>query len=246
MGKIKSAVFILLGLIIELMMFTSVLAWQVSLQGDMCVALGLILITLPFFNKRIRSLLGRHYKLIAIVFYIISAITVVFISIITVLMIIAMHDNKTPSNANVIVFGSSLKNGKPNDMLQYRCDVAIEYMKNHPKAICVVSGGLFYGYYEGDAMKVYMVSKGADANRIFAENKAENTSQNINFSKVFLGDNKNVMLATSDFHMLRSKFFAKQEGLNAYALPSKTPFNNLLEAWVREYMALIKAYVLKY
>ena len=246
MGRIKSSVFIIIGLIIEIFMFTSVLAWQVSPQGDMVIALGLVLIAIPFLNKRIRVLLGRYYKMIAIALYIIASVIFVFISVMTILMINANHESNIPKDANIIVFGSSLNKDKPDDMLQFRCDVAIEYMKNHPDAICVVSGGLYYGYYEGDSMKNYMVSKGANSNHIFAEDKAENTSQNIIFSKAFLGDNKDVLLATSDFHMLRSKFFAKMYGLNAYALPSKTPFNNLVEAWVREYMALVKAYLFKY
>jgi uncharacterized SAM-binding protein YcdF (DUF218 family) len=209
MGKIKSSVFIIIGSIIEIFMFASVLAWQVSPQGIMVLALGLVLIAIPFLNKRLRALLGRYYKLIAIALYIIASITFVFIAVMTILMVNANHESNIPKSANIIVFGSSLIKDKPNDMLKFRCDVAIEYMKSHPNAICVVSGGLYFGYYEGDSMKAYMVSKGAEASHIFAENKAENTSQNLQFSKAFLGDNKDVLLATSDFHMMRSKFFCK-------------------------------------
>jgi vancomycin permeability regulator SanA len=245
MGKIKAIIFIALGAIILLFMVPSVIAWELCPEGGYCIIIGVILILIPFSYKSAEKLLGKYFGIFTKILIVLAAIAVLYIIVVTILMINAMHDSNIPEDANVIVLGSSLLNGKPRHMLEYRLDVAAVYLKAHPKANCVVSGGNYGSANEGEVMKTYLVNKSIQSDRVFVENKAANTLQNIEFSKKFLGDNKNVVIATSDFHMLRSKYFAKLDGLNAYALCAKTPISNFLEAWVREYLALIKAFVFK-
>jgi uncharacterized SAM-binding protein YcdF (DUF218 family) len=246
MGKIKSLIFIVLGVVIVLFMIPSALAWEIIPEGMYCIVLGVVLIVIPFVYKLVKRLFGEYFGIFTKLLILLTVVVILYIIVITIFMITAMHDNNIPEDANVIVLGSSLMNGKPRHMLEYRLDVAVSYLKNHQKAKCVVSGGDYGSANEGEVMKAYLVDKGIQSERVFVEDKAENTSQNIQLSKKFLDGNKNVVLATSDFHMLRSKFFAQREGLTAYALAAKTPISNFLETWVREYMALIKAYVFKY
>jgi uncharacterized SAM-binding protein YcdF (DUF218 family) len=190
MGKIKSLIFIVLGVIILLFMLPSVLAWEVNPEGDYCIVLGIILIIIPFVYKLVKRLFGKYFGIFTKLLLVLTAVVVLYLTVMSVLMIAAMVDKDIPIDANVIVLGSSLKDGKPRHMLAYRLDVAAVYLKNHQKAKCVVSGGDYDSANEGEVMKAYLVDKGIQSERVFVEDKAENTSQNIQLSKKFLDGNK--------------------------------------------------------
>jgi uncharacterized SAM-binding protein YcdF (DUF218 family) len=243
MGKIKSIILIVAGIVILLFMVPSVLVWELNPEGMYAIALAVILIVIPFIYQPLERLFGKYFGVFKKIILAVASMALIYIIIITAFMVTAMQDSNIPADANVIVLGSSLKDGKPRHMLEYRLDAAAGYLKNHPQANCVVSGGDYGSANEGEVMKTYLLEKGIQSERVFVENKAENTSQNIQFSKKYLKGNNNVVLATSDFHMFRSKLFAKRDGLTPYALSSKTPLSNFLEAWVREYLGLIKAFV---
>jgi len=241
MNRIKAIIFIVVGLVILMFMVPSVLVSEVIPEGQYCIAIGIVLIITPFLYKFAKRLFGKYFGILTKVLLVLTVIVVSYFIVCTSLMVNAMNDNNIPEDANVIVLGSSLLNGKPRHMLEYRLDVTALYLKNHSKAKCVVSGGNYGSANEGEVMKAYLVDKGIQSDRVFVENKAENTLQNIQLSKKFLSNNKDVVIATSDFHEFRSKYFARLEGLNPYALSAKTPISNFLETWLREYMAIVKA-----
>jgi len=148
-----------------------------------------------------------------------------------------------PEDSAVIVPGCLLVNGKPGRMLQNRLDTAAAYLYEHSSALCIVTGGFLDGYTEAGAMKNYLIEHGIAENHILVDDNSATTYENFKNAKKLLSGQKSVVITTDKFHQYRAKFYAKNLGLEPYALPSKTPARNLLHSWLREYLAVLKAWI---
>ena len=131
-------------------------------------------------------------------------------------------------------------------MLRYRLDAAERYLKAHPDAAAVVSGGRSPTeiYSEAEVMKNELVKRGIDASKIYLEDRSANTEENIRFSEQIISENKlpeQTAIATDSFHQLRAAVYANRAGLSPAPLSAKTPWGLLPSYWVREFFALAKA-----
>ena len=140
----------------------------------------------------------------------------------------------------VIVLGAAVHGDKVTWVLENRLNTAMEYMKEHPNAICVVSGGQGAGesVTEASAMKKYMVERGVDANRIYTEEKAKNTMENFENSKVIIdevvGNNARIVFVTTNFHVYRAGMVAREQGVNAVGIPAEDVWYLRLNNFLRE------------
>lgn len=102
----------------------------------------------------------------------------------------------------------------------YKVDKALELCKNKPYMNFIVSGGNLHKcktMTEAEFMAKYLQDKGINKDKIFVENKAKNTSENFTYSSQIVKDilkNNNkknkIGIVTSDFHMKRTKYIAKE------------------------------------
>lgn len=166
----------------------------------------------------------------------------------SVLMIKAAYFTPPPaeSEQTVVVLGCQTIGGKPSLMLSYRLDAAYAQLEPRPDIPVVVTGGWGNGETEPEAvvMKSYLRQLGIDDKRIHSENEARNTSENLEFSAEMIREKSlpdQAVIVTDGFHQLRSAYFAKQNGLTPYSLPSKTPWGLLPSYWVREFFGIFKA-----
>ncbi len=148
----------------------------------------------------------------------------------------------------LLVLGAGLRGAAPSEMLRLRMDTALGYLASHPQCRIIVSGGRGLGETrtEAEAMAEYLTKRGVDASRVFLEDKATSTIENLRLSKVLLQHNGGpppwkAAVVTSDFHQLRARMLAERVGLELQPLSAPTPWYLMLNACLREYFAVIKS-----
>ena len=152
----------------------------------------------------------------------------------------------------VIVLGAGLKGTEPSMILRERLNKAEAYMKANPEVICVVSGGQGPGedMTEAACMQAYLTERGIPAERILLEDKATSTWENLAFSldlmeKVKGERPKTVGVLSSEFHLFRAGFTAKQMGLETVTIPARTErLSYRINYFLREIAAVWKYAVL--
>ncbi|RKS85073.1 uncharacterized SAM-binding protein YcdF (DUF218 family) [Orbus hercynius] len=185
-----------------------------------------------------------RYSLIIIVLY--------FVLVNITIYYYASTLKPAPKADTMIVLGAQIidNSTKPGKLLQERLDIAIDYLKRNPETKVVVCGGLINGKTatEASVMQAYLMQQGIDSARIYQENQSTRTAHQFIYPKRMM-DLGSVVVATSDFHMLRSMMLAKRSGLDKItALPSATSYSNAEKytALWREPLALANSWLFDY
>ena len=150
----------------------------------------------------------------------------------------------------IVVLGCQVRGETPSRMLRHRLDTAFDAMQKHPDALCVVSGGKGSDELisEAEAMRRYLVAKGADESRIVMEDKSTNTFENIKFSFEItdkLGYDRDITIVTDGYHQYRAGLIARKQGAeNVTSYSAPTEFKFQATYWVREWMGLSRFFVL--
>ena len=147
----------------------------------------------------------------------------------------------------IIVLGAQMKADGPSKVLQMRLDKAYDYLVENPDTMVIVSGGQGTDEHvsEAQGMYDYLVKKGIEPERIRKEDQSRNTSQNIEFSSIFLDKgNHSVGIVTNNFHVFRATHIAEKSGYGqvyGIAAPSDLLMqgNNML----REFMGVMKDFL---
>ncbi|WP_227013981.1 YdcF family protein [Paenibacillus psychroresistens] len=150
------------------------------------------------------------------------------------------------ANANsMIILGAKLNGDQLSLALKNRMDVALTYLKSNPSTQVIVSGGQGSDELtsEAAAMKNYLIKNQIDVSRIQTEALSTSTFENIKFSRKLIQGEK-IILVSNDFHVLRAKMIAKNQGLIVDTLAAPTPKSVRIQLYGREYIALIKSFLL--
>ena len=94
-----------------------------------------------------------------------------------------------PSLDYVIVLGAKVKpDGSLSKTLKLRLDKALEYMKENPETMLVLSGakGDAEPCSEADAMETYLLGQGADPDHLLKEEQSFSTVENLAYSRVMI------------------------------------------------------------
>lgn len=129
----------------------------------------------------------------------------------------------------VIVLGAGVNGTVPSRSLRERLDAAYDYLVNHPENIAIVSGGQGNGedITEAECMFRYLTAKGISPDRIWMEDKATSTLENLRYSLDLIEGKTGVRPAktavlSSEYHLYRAKMFAGWLNLEAEMVPAKT------------------------
>lgn len=128
----------------------------------------------------------------------------------------------------VIVLGAGLDGAKPSRTLLDRLSRAKTYLEENPDAVCVVTGakGENEDVSEADAMYGWLTAQGIEESRIYREEKATNTYENLERSEALLESaglsDGGIGVVTSEYHVYRAQFCAKELGLTVSGIPAKT------------------------
>lgn len=212
-----------------------------------------ILLTLWGIFKRLNQI--EQYKLVTNVIGRIALILfIIWLSsflVIQGLIIYAISSSNEAVEVDyVLVLGAGLRGEEPSLTLSRRLDKSLEYLEMNPSVKAIVSGGQGPGetITEAEAMKRFLVKNGIEEQRIIKEDKSTNTKENIMFSKEILdrienGEIREIVIISSEFHLLRAQFLAKRNGLISYGIPAKTPRIVVLNYFMREYFAVVKSFI---
>lgn len=101
-----------------------------------------------------------------------------------------------PSLDYVIVLGAKVKpDGSLSKTLKLRLDKALEYMKENPETMLVLSGakGDAEPCSEADAMEIYLLGQGADPDHLLKEEQSFSTVENLAYSRVMIEKRENLL-----------------------------------------------------
>ena len=151
-----------------------------------------------------------------------------------------------PADAElVIVLGCQVNGEQPSLLLDHRIETAADYLRVHPSAVCIVSGGQGSNEAipEAECMRRGLIARGIDEARILTEARSSTTAENLDFSMALMRENGlhgPVVLVSNNFHLYRALQMAKARGLEASGLAAECDWYMLPTYVLREAMALVK------
>ena len=129
----------------------------------------------------------------------------------------------------VVVLGAKIRDSGPSASLWDRIHGAYDYLAAHPDVTAVLSGGQGADEPIPEAQAMYdeLVKLGIDENRLWMEDQATSTWENLNFSLDLIEAKTGVRPETlgvisSEYHLFRSSLFAKKCGVDFVGIPAKT------------------------
>ncbi|MCM1120821.1 MAG: YdcF family protein [bacterium] len=151
-----------------------------------------------------------------------------------------------PGADYMVVLGAQWKTGGPSDVLRRRLDRAVEYLRENPATVVVVSGGQGRDEImpEAEGMRQYLIDAGIEEDRILTEGSSTNTRENLVFSAGLIDSrNGRTVIVTNNFHVFRAVKIAEKQGYQAEGLAADSVVwmvpNNLL----REFFGVVKDFL---
>jgi uncharacterized SAM-binding protein YcdF (DUF218 family) len=161
------------------------------------------------------------------------------------------HIDKPGTADVVVVLGSGLVRGKVPPLLRARLDKGIDVWRRSVDqgraAVIIPSGGQGSDEPrpEGEAMAEYLVEQGVPAAAVLPETRSRNTDENLRLSRAVqqgAGLTGEVVVATSDYHVLRAAMLARSVGSDAEVVGARTARYYVPSAFLREFVAVIAAH----
>lgn len=163
-------------------------------------------------------------------------------------LILSQLDAAPPAGADVcIILGAQMKASGPSDVLQRRLDRALDYLRENPGTLVVVSGGQGSDepVSEARGMRDYLVARGIAQERILMEDASTSTWENLDYSaKLIDKDGDKVVVVTNNFHVFRAVAIARKQGYGAVqGMAASTHRGNLLNNLFREFLGVVKDFL---
>lgn len=256
--KLFSRLYIIFGAFTVICYASYLIKLIISPEGTLqllsCL-LVLLAVTVPFiFRRQLRALLGRLYLPMKI------AVSCAMIFYFVTLCILVCYIHLSPSAPPAadsgeervyVVFGAKVKEDGPTKALAARLDTAIDLMNTDGDAVCIVSGGQGPDepFTEAECMKSYMTERGIDSSRIYKEERASSTVENIEFSLELIRElgleDRSLVCISTDTHIPRIRLMCSHAGVEAEYIKAPTPMKQFLfTTWVREYMSYVKMLIM--
>ncbi len=206
------------------------------------------------FYPQVKAFAGRLWekpagKVLLCSAAVMTAVGVVLAAVISFFMVRAMNDRPQSSDTTVVVLGCKVKNGAPSRMLRKRLDAAYDFLVEEPDVKVIVSGGKGSDEIisEAQCMRDYLVGRGLSPERIYMEDKSEDTEQNLRYSKDIIereGLPERITIVTDGYHQLRAEMLADKLGMEAWNISADTSDWLIPTYWVREWIG-VTYYVLR-
>lgn len=129
----------------------------------------------------------------------------------------------------MVVLGAKVRHDGPSVSLWDRIYAAADYLEAHPDTIAVVSGGQGPDEPIAEAQAMYeeLTRLGVDPSRIWLEDKATSTWENLHFSLDLIEEKTGqrptkLGVLSSEYHLFRASLFAKACGVEFVGVPART------------------------
>lgn len=205
-----------------------------------CCLLGIIAfyeltrILLPYFPAAM-PLLRRIFTVCLVIGLIVVGIT-------EALIIHASFGSAEEPVDYVVVLGAKVRSDGPSVSLWDRIYAARDYLQENPHVIAVVSGGQGADEPITEAQAIYdeLVRMGISLDRVWMEDKATSTWENLWFSLDLIEEKtgsrpEKLGVLSSEYHLFRASLFAKACGVEFVGVPAKTSRpSQLINHYMRE------------
>ena len=203
-------------------------------------AVGALLLLYGLFRRKLPRLLRRIF---------LSALAAGAMLVLVSGFAILRQSGETPrQEGTVVILGCGVRGTVPSLMLQTRIDAAAEYLKAHPQARAVCSGGMGRGenISEGACIARVLTAAGIAPERLLIEDSSVNTEENLRRSLEIIekeGLSPHLILISSDYHLYRAAHMAARLGREAETVPAHTPLRLLPTYFLRECIAVVQEWV---
>lgn len=129
----------------------------------------------------------------------------------------------------IVVLGAKVNGTAPSLSLQDRIYAARDYLTAHPEVTAILSGGQGpdEGISEAECMFRGLTALGIPENRLWLEDKATSTWENLTFSLNLIEEKTGsrptrLGILSSEYHLYRAGLFARDCGVDAVGIPAAT------------------------
>ena len=134
----------------------------------------------------------------------------------------------------MVVLGAKVNGTAPSVSLSDRLDATYDYLTEHPQVIAILSGGQGEdeGISEAQCMFEQLTARGIDAQRLWLEEQATSTWENLKFSLNLIEEKTGIRpekigLLSSEYHLFRASLFARDCGVEAQGIPARTSWPSI-------------------
>ena len=129
----------------------------------------------------------------------------------------------------LVVLGAKVRVTGPSASLWDRIYGAYDYLESHPNVTAIVSGGQGDDEPTAEAYSMYeeLAALGIDPERIWIEDKATSTWENLHFSLDLIEEKtgkrpEKIGVLSSEYHLYRASLFTRACGVEFVGVPAKT------------------------
>jgi len=212
-----------------------------SFSALVCVCLIGILL---FYNicHWTKNRFPKSTKAVKTVFTIFLCLGLMVAAVTECFVIHASFGDKDETCEYMLVLGAKVRDDGPSVSLMDRIRAAADYMNAHPEVIAIVSGGQGPDEPMPEAQCMYeeLVKLGIDPARIWMEDKATSTWENLHFALNMIEEKtgqrpEKIGLLSSEYHLFRAKMFAKECGVETVGIPARTSrLSQMINHFMRE------------
>lgn len=208
--------------------FFAFLARGYSFSALVCLCVMGVIV---FYNTAhlLKNKFPKTVRVVRRIFTICLTIGLIVVGITECIVISASFGNPDAQCDYMVVLGAKVRNDGPSVSLQNRIDAAYDYLTAHPEVIAVVSGGQGPDEPMTEAQCMYdeLVDMGIDADRIWMEDKATSTWENMNFTLDLIQEKTGTRpdtlgVLSSEYHLFRASLFADACGVDFVGIPAQT------------------------
>ncbi len=229
------------GVLAALAFFLKFMVPGYSFSALVCCAL----IAIVAFYEITRLLRRKYPKGIAIlrrIFTVCLVIGLLVVGITEAIIIEASFGDPEETVEYMVVLGAKVRTDGPSVSLWDRIYAAADYLEAHPDTMAIVSGGKGSDepMTEAQAMYAELVNLGVDPDRIWLEDQATSTWENINFTLDLIEEKtgerpRKLGILSSEYHLFRASLFAKECGVEFVGVPAQTSrLSQALNHFMRE------------
>lgn len=199
-----------------------------SFSALVCLCLAGVIGFYAYFPKLFRKFPG-FTRVVIRVFTIILCIGLTIFALTEAVIIHASFGSPGEDVDYLLVLGAKVRVTGPSLSLQNRIDEAYDYLIAHPDTIAILSGGQGTDEPVTEAACMYdrLVTKGINPKRLWKEDKATSTWENLKFTLDLVEEKTGTRPAklgvvSSEYHLFRASLFAREHGVEFVGIPAET------------------------
>ena len=193
-------------------------------------------------SSKLKRKFPKAMKWLRRIFTVILCIGILVVGVTEALVIEASFGDPDEHCDYVVVLGAMVRDYGPSPSLQDRIDAAYAYLTENPEVIAIVSGGQGPDEPISEAQCMYdaLTQMGIPPERIWMEDKATSTWENIRFTLDLVEEMTGIRptklgIISSEYHLLRASMFADAAGIQSVGIPARTSvFTQKINHFMRE------------